>query len=91
MPLGSWDQKIIFDKFMRYNSTVKKLKLSDVKLVYKSVEISQFIQGTNIPFTVKGYREDLGVSYHAIVLSLFPYEDLNDTDDEHADLPPSVL
>lgn len=76
---------------MRYNSTVKKIKLSDFMLVYKSGEISQFTQDTNIPFTVKGYREDLGVSYHAIVLSLLPYENLNDTDNEHADLPPSVL
>ena len=51
----------------------------------------RFISGTNIPFTVKAYKEDLGVSYHAIVLYLLPYEDLNDTDDEYADLSPSAL
>ena len=51
----------------------------------------RFIPSTNIPFTVKVYKEDLGVSYHAIILYLLPYEDLNDTDDECADLPPSAL
>ena len=90
-----WDhvdlKKAIFDKCKRYNATVKKLELSDVELVYKSGEMVRFIPGTNIPFTVKVYREDLGVSYHAIVLYLLPYEDLNDTDDEYADLPPSAL
>ena len=30
-----------------------------------------FIQGTNIPFTVKSYKEDLGVSYHAIFYIFF--------------------
>ena len=50
-----------------------------------------FIQGTNIPFTVKSYKEDLGVSYHAIFLYLLPYEDFNDTDEEYSDLPASVL
>ena len=50
-----------------------------------------FIQGTNIPFTVKSYKEDLGVSYHAIFFYLLPYEDLNDTDEEYSDLPASVL
>ena len=76
----SWDhidlKKAIFDRFKRYNATVKKLELSDVKLVYKSGEMVRFIPGTNIPFTVKVYKEDLGVSYHAIVLYLLPYEDL---------------
>ena len=84
-------KKTIFDKFKRYNATVKKLQLIDVKLVYKSGEVIRFIPGTNIPFTVKAYKEDLGVSYHAIVLHLLPYEDLNDTDDEYADLPLSAL
>ena len=51
----------------------------------------RFIPGANIPFTVKVYKEDLGVLYHAIVLYLLPYENLNDTDDEFADLPPSAL
>ena len=91
----SWDhiglKKAIFDKFKRYNATVKKLMLSDVKLVYKSGEMVRFIPGTNIPFTVKEYKEDLGVPYHAIVLYLLPYEDLNDTDNEYADLTPGVL
>ena len=91
----SWDhvdlKKAIFDKCKRYNATVKKLELSDAELVYKSGEMVRFIPGTNIPFTVKVYKEDLVVSYHAIVLYLLPYEDLNDTDDEYADLPPSAL
>ena len=60
-------------------------------LICKSGEMVRFIPGSNMPFTVKAYEEDLGVSYHAIVLYLLPYEDLNDTHDEYADLPPSAL
>ena len=51
----------------------------------------RFIPGLNIPFTVKAYKDDWGVSYHAIFLYLLPYEDLNDTDDEYADLPSGAL
>ena len=84
-------KKTIFNNFKRYNATVKKLELINVKLVYKSGEVMRFIPGTNIPFTAKAYKEDLGVSCHAIVLHLLPYEDLNDTDDEYVDLPLSAL
>ena len=87
----TWKRQF-FDKFKRYNSTVKELELSDVKLVYKSGEMVRFILGINIPFKVKAYKEDLGVSCHAIVLYLHLYEDLNDgTDDEYTGLTPSAL
>lgn len=64
---------------------MEKLKLSGVKLVYKSGEMVRFIPGTNIPFKVKAYKES------HIVLYILQYEDLNDTDDGYAYLPPSVL
>ena len=59
--------------------------------ICKLDEMVSFIPFTNIPFIVKVYQGNLGVSYHAIVLYILPYEDLNDTDDEYADLPPSAL
>ena len=75
-------RRAIFNKFKRYNSIVKKLDLSDVKLVYKDGERVQYIPGTTIPFTLKEYKKDLGVAYQAIVLYLPPYEDRSDSRDE---------
>ena len=49
------------------------------------------VPGKDIPFTVKAYKEDLGVSCHAIVLHLLLYEDLKNTDDGFADLSLCVL
>ena len=74
--------RAIFNKFKRYNSTVKKLDLSDVKLVNKDGERVQYIPGTTTPFTLKEYKKDLGVAYQAIVLYLLPYEDRSDSGDE---------
>ena len=65
-----------------YNSTVKKLDLSDVKLVYKDDERVQYIPGTTTPFTLREYKKDLGVAYQAIVFYLLSYEDRSDSGDE---------
>ena len=57
----SWDhidlKRQLFDKSKPYHATVEKLKLSGVKLVYKSGEMVRFIPGPNIPFKVKAYKE----------------------------------
>ena len=88
----SWDhvhvKKAIFEKFSRYNETVKDLKLEDVKLVYKNGEPVRYIPGTKIPFTVKGYKEDLGVRYNSLVLYLLPYRCFSSSDD---DLPEVII
>ena len=49
------------------------------------------VPGKDIPFTVKAYKQDLGVSYHAIILYPLLFEDLKNTDDGFAELSPSVL
>ena len=68
-------KRAIFNIFKRYNCTVKKLDLPDVKLVHKDGERVQYIPGTTTPFILKEYQKDLGVAYQAIVLYLLPYQD----------------
>ena len=82
----NWDsiqlKRAVFEKFKRYNLSFSMYEIEDVKLVYKSGEIIRYIPGTKVPFTVRGYKEDLGVGYHAISVYLMPYEVSNDTDNE---------
>ena len=56
MNLGPSELKrAIPNTFKRYNYTVKKLDLPDVKLVYKDGERVQYIPGTTTPFILKEY------------------------------------
>ena len=87
-------KRAIFNIFKKYNYTVKKLDLLDVKLVYKDGERVQYIPGTTTPFILKEYQKDLDVAYQAMVLYLLPYEDKSGSGDELDEIdkrPPHFL
>lgn len=76
---GPFDvKKAAYDKIKRYNPDFAAIDASSCKLVYKCGTRVQYLPGTNIPFTVKKYKEDLGVSYSKVALYLFEYDSLVD-------------
>ena len=78
----------VFEKFNRYNRYCSEKLKEDFKLIYKNGETIKYIPGTNIPFTVKAYKDDLGVGYSAVVVYLLEYESY---EDEETDSLPKVL
>ena len=75
-------KKAAFDKLSRYNPDFPCHQITDCKLAYRSGERVRYLPGTNLPFTVKSYKEDLGVSYNRLTLYLLPYDDDCDSDAE---------
>ena len=75
-------KKAAFDKLSRYNPDFPCRKIRYCKLAYRSGERVRYLPGTNLPFTVKSYKEDLGVSYNRLTLYLLPYDDDCDSDVE---------
>ena len=65
----------VFEKFSRYNKSFVGKKKEDYKLVYKNGDIVRYIPGTQTQFTVKRYKEDLGVGYSALIVYLVPYDE----------------
>ena len=53
------------------------MEVADIKLVYKNGELARHIPGTNTPFILRDYKEDLGVGYNSISLYLLPYENMD--------------
>ena len=66
----------------RYHQHIADWVQSDCKLVYKNNETIRYIPGTNVPFTVEKYKEDLGLPYHKINVYLQLYEDSGDEEVE---------
>ena len=65
----------VFEKFQRYHHKTFEGKIKhDFKLVYKNGDVIKKIPGTDIDFTIKRYKEDLGVGYTAIIVYLLPYD-----------------
>ena len=58
-------KKSSFDKLSRYCVELVCDDIIYCKFCYKSGEIVENIRGTNIPFTLDGYKEDLLVSSYA--------------------------
>lgn len=80
-------KQVVYDKMRRYNSEVALYKMEDLKLCYKNGERIHNIPGTDTPFSLKAYKDDLGVCYHTIVVYLMPYEsDFLIDDDDNDDL-----
>ena len=81
-------KEAVFENFQRYNKSLALNTIHNFKLVYKDGDLIRFIPGTKIDFTVKGYKEDLGIGYSAIVVYLLEYfTDSNDNDDDSNELP----
>ena len=68
-------KEAVFEKFQRYNKNVEGKQKSDYKLVYKNGDTIRFIFGTDVDFTIKGYKDDLGVGYSSVVVYLMDYDD----------------
>ena len=81
---GSYQLKnAVFDKLERYNNLVKGKRKSSYRLAYRNGETVKYLPGTEIEFTVKKYKEDLGVGYSSILVYLIEYEYLsNSSEDE---------
>jgi len=73
-----------YEKMKQYNPSFKAA-LYQTMLTYKSGTRVRFLPGTNIPFTVKLYKEDLGVSYSRIVLYLLEVDNTDSEEDEFLD------
>lgn len=78
-------KQAVFEKFQRYHRNFHHNKISDFKLVYKSGEVIKYIPGTKTEFSVKKYKEDLGVGYHSIVVYLMEYMVSTDSEDNIED------
>ena len=80
---GPYDlHKAVFEKFQRYNKYCEQKSKSDFKLIYKSGEVIKTIPGTDVPFTIKGYKEDLGVGYSSVIVYLLEYDSFSSSEDE---------
>ena len=80
---GPYDLKTAAcEKHCRYNPSLKGKSKTDFRLTYKSGETVKYIPGTETPFTIKLYKEDLGVGYSRITLYLIEYEYFDDDDDD---------
>lgn len=77
----------VYKKMIRYHTYVADYPQSDYKLIYKNGEVIRNIPGTDIPFTVGGYKTDLGVGFQNIIVYLMLYECISDDDGEYGDLP----
>ena len=56
---------------------------SSYRLAYRNGETVKYLPGTEIEFSVKKYKEDLGVGYSSILVYLIEYEYLsNSSEDE---------
>lgn len=66
---------VAFEKLHRYVPELAEFNLEEIDLVYKSGNIAFYIPGTQIPFTLKSYKEDLGCKYSQILLYLKPKEE----------------
>ena len=73
-------KRSVFDKLSRYCVEIVCDDIICCKLCYKSGEIVENIPGTNIPFTLDGYKEDLLVSPYAKVILYLVVDDFSDTE-----------
>ena len=73
-------KKSAFDKLSRYCVEFVCDDIIYCKLCYKSGKIVENIPGTNITFTLDGYKEDLLVSSHAKVILYLMVDDFSDTE-----------
>ena len=71
--------KSAFDKLSRYCVEFVCDDIIYCKLCYKSGEIVENMPGTNIPFTLDGYKEDLLLSSYAKVILYLMVDDFSDT------------
>lgn len=79
-------KRVVYEKMKRYNKEVSNYEIHELKLCYKDGEQIRFIPGTRTPFTLKAYKEDLGVGYQAVGVYLLPYEvHASDDDNELSD------
>lgn len=72
----------IYEKISRYHKHVADFEKSDYKLVYKSGDTIRCIPGTQTPFTIEGYKKDLGVGYQNLNFYLMLYEVFSSSEDE---------
>ena len=72
-------KKSAFDKLSRYCVEFACDDIICCKICYESGEIVENIPGTNIPFTLDGYKEDLLVSSYAKVILYLMVDDISDT------------
>ena len=80
---GPWRLKqAIFERFRRYKIISEEDKIWDYNLSYKNGDKIENLPGTNIPFTVKAFKQDLGIGYHSVSVYLLKYE--TDSDDDNA-------
>ena len=75
-------KQAVFEKFKRYNNNLALNSIEDFKLVYKNGDVIRHIPGTDIPFTLKGYKEDLGVGYNSLVVYLQEYMESSSSDED---------
>ena len=73
-------KKSAFDKLRRYCVEFVCDDIIYCKLCCESGEIAENISGTNIPFTLDGYKEDLLVLSYAKVILYLMVDDFSDTD-----------
>ena len=73
-------KKSAFEKLCRYCVEFVCDDIIYCKLCYESGEIVENISGTNIPFTLDGYKEHLLVLSYAKVILYLMVDDFSDTD-----------
>lgn len=78
-------KKAVFSKFERYDNVVKGRQISSFRLSYKNGETVRYLPGTKTEFTIKDYKNDLGVGYSSIVIYLVEYQYLSS--DSESELP----
>ena len=81
-------KKAAVDKMVRYNRYLVSHEIYDYRLCYKNGETVNFIPGNNVPFILRTYKENVGLSYGRITLYLVPrYSGSDNDDDDSDDLP----
>ena len=85
-------KKSAFEKLSRYCAEFVCDDIIYCKLCWKSGEIVENIPGTNIPFTLDEYKENLLVSSYVKVILCLMVDDFSDTDlpDVFINMPSSV-
>ena len=67
-------KKAAFDKLKRYVPETIDYEYPDLQLCFRSGESALCLPGTLTDFTLKLYKDNLGVKYNQIVLHLKPFE-----------------